>query len=56
MLSAGHDLGELESGECLQRCLKLRGETMLGGKEQQLCGREMLEGGGVPGEEWRKHV
>lgn len=39
MFSAGHDPGELESGECLQCCLKLRGETMLGGKEQHLCGR-----------------
>ena len=56
MLSAGHDPGELESGECLQHCLKLRGETMLGGKEQRLRGREMLEGEGVPGEQRRNHV
>lgn len=56
MLSAGHDLEELESAECLECCLKLRGEIVLGGKEQQQCGRGMLEGEGVPREQWRKHV
>lgn len=56
MLSAGHDPKELESGECLECCLKLRGEIVLGGKEQQQCRREMLEGEGVPREQWRKHV
>lgn len=56
MLSVGSDPRELRSGECLQCCLKLKGETVLGGKEQQLCGRKMLKGEGVPREQQRKNV
>lgn len=56
MFSAGHNPRELEFGECLQRCLKRRLETVLSGKKQQLCGREMLEGEGVPRQQQRKHV
>lgn len=56
MLSAGHDPGELQPVQCLQPRPKLRGEAALGGKEQQLCGRQTLEGAGVPGEERRKQA